>query len=173
MKDIKEFHINKENFDSVIQRIPFSPDTKIIFDDEESSLKFNAFLDNMECPERLKTLVVSETYMKCFHNGYFSTFRDCAINCEIQILNPNFGKDDPFKGTTKLFGGLNGTEDGHVDITPLVHTAIMEMKDNPGKKIIIKVTGWGRQLHFNKELLSTPIPKEVLDAFKLEKKDES
>ena len=171
MNELKEFHVNKENFDSVIQRLPFSKDTKIIFDDEESSIKFNELLDTMECAERLRSLVINETYMKCFHNGYFCTFRDCTVNAQLEIPNPNFGKEDPFKGTTKLFGGLGGTEDGDVDITPLVYAAIMEMKENPGKNIRVKITGWGRQLHFSKDLLSAPIPQSILDTFKFEKEE--
>lgn len=161
--EFKEFHINKENFDSVIQGIPFSKDIKIIFDDQDSYIRFNEFLNNMECTERLRSLVVSEIYMKCYHNGYCVTFKDCMINSKIEIPNPNFGKQDPFKGSTKIFAGIEGCEAGDVDITPLVYAAIREMEENPGKKVQVKITGWARQLHFNKDLLTTPKPKLFCD----------
>lgn len=91
MNELKEFHVNKENFDSVIQNLPFSKDTKIIFDDKASSLRFSELLDTVECADGMCSLIISETYMKCYHNGYFCTFKDCTINSQIEILNPNFG----------------------------------------------------------------------------------
>ena len=169
MVEKKEFHINKENFDEVIQHIPFGLGTLVIFDDEESYVKFHEIAE-MVYSEQVRKLIITEIYMKCFHNGYFATFKDCFLNYEIFIENPEYSNKSAFKGTTKLGAGIENTdEEGRIDVTELAEYFFEQKKENPNNKVKLFVTSWSRKYHFNKKLLSTPIPNEMFKIF-VEKK---
>lgn len=121
--------------------------------------------------EESKKLEKQEIWARIFFNGYSYTFEDQSLGVHIHIPNPNFGPDDRFKGTTKVFCPINADDEGKVDLTPLLHTLLKEMKDNPGKDVKAYATGFSRQFHFNPALLSTPIPKALLDLFSIPNKD--
>jgi hypothetical protein len=105
-----------------------------------------------------------EIWAKIFYNGYFLKLTDHMLAVEIRIPNPD--KESSFKGTTQIFCPINAEENGDVDLTPLLHSLLYAMKENPKRDVRAFATGFNRQFHFNKDLLSTPIPQELLDMFK-------
>lgn len=108
--------------------------------------------------------VDEEVWAKIFFNGYFFTFQDMQVQVEIRI-------EDTDKATRILIMPGIDEENGKVDITALLHTYIHYIKENPGKKVSAALTSFGRQMHFDKDLLSHPIPQGLLDMFKLKGKD--
>lgn len=125
--------------------------------------------DAEEHKEEINKLENQEIWIKCFYNGYFYKFIDMSLSVEIREENPNV-KEDGFVGTTTLFPPLN-EEEGKVDLTPLLFTLLHKMKDKPQGKFKCYATGFSRQMHFNKDLLSAPLPEGVLKLFGIEKKD--
>lgn len=116
-----------------------------------------------------KKLEKQEIWAKVFFNGYSCTFEDQSLGVHIEIPNPNFGEEDRFKGTTQIYAPINADKDGRIDLTPLLHTLLQVMKDNPGKEVKAYATGFSRQFHFSPDLLSRPIPQALLDTFGLGK----
>lgn len=110
--------------------------------------------------------VDEEVWTKIFFNGYFFTFQDMNIQVELKI-------EDSHQATRVLIMPSIDEENGKVDITSLLHTYIHYMKENPGKKVSASLTSFGRQMHFDKNLLSAPIPQGMLDIFKPMGKDEN
>lgn len=158
MNEYEEFNVTKENFEAAIKNLPWHHGAIIRIDDEEIFERFTAILPTIECSFKKTKLNVEKVFAECFFNGYFYTFKDAAINSEIFIENPNFGENDSFKGSTIVTCGYNGNDDGKVDITDLVNYAIEKMKENPNSKVKVKITGWCRQMHFNRDLLKMPTP---------------
>jgi hypothetical protein len=117
-----------------------------------------------EYKEEANKLENQEIWIKCFFDGYFYKFNDMSINVEIRELNPNFGENDLFLGTTTLFSPIN-EEDGCIDLTPLLFTLLHKMNEKPDGKFKCFITGFGRQLHLSKDLLSTPLSEEILKVF--------
>jgi hypothetical protein len=117
--------------------------------------------------EEDKELQNQEIWAKVFYDGYFYKLKDMMLCVQIQIPNPD--ANDSFKGTTQVFCPINADEDGKVDLTPLLHSFLAAMKKNPKSDVKAYATGFGRQFHFNKALLSTPIPQSLIDAFKIGK----
>ncbi len=105
-----------------------------------------------------------EVWAKIFFNGYFFTFQDMQIQVEIRI------QESETCSRVLIMPGID-EENGKVDITALLHTYIHYIKENPGKKVSAYLNSFGRQMHFNKDLLSSPIPHGLLDMFKLKGKD--
>lgn len=106
-----------------------------------------------------------EIWLKAFFNGYFFTFKDMSIQVEIFLGNRDFPENSSFRGTTQIYPGIDD-KDGKIDITNLLHTFLNEIKENPDRDVKCFITSFSRQMHFNKDLLSTPIPKTLLDLFK-------
>jgi len=125
----------------------------------------------IEQKKEIKELENQEIWIKCFFNGYFCSFIDQMLAVDIRINNPDFPEKCSFKGTTQIFPPIN-EENGLIDLTPLLHTLIHTMKENPGKDVKAYATGFARQFHFNKDLLSTPIPQGILDMFRTGKEKE-
>lgn len=118
--------------------------------------------------EEEKKLQNQEIWAKVFYNGYFYQLKDMMLCVDIRIRDPD--PNDPFKGTTQVFCPIDADEKGDVDLTPLLHSLLVAMKENPKSQVKAYATGFGRQFHFNKALLSTPIPQSLIDAFKIGKK---
>lgn len=118
--------------------------------------------------EEHRELHNQEIWAKVFYDGYFYQLKDMMLCVDIRIPSPD--PNDTFKGTTKVFCPINSDEDGKVDLTPLLHSFLVVMKENPKSQVKAYATGFGRQFHFNKALLSTPIPQSLIDAFKIGKK---
>jgi hypothetical protein len=112
-----------------------------------------------------KELESQEIWVKCFYNGYFYQFKDMNINFQIDVKNPEFPDKSSFRGTTVILGGIDENH-GSVDLTPVLHTLLLKMKENPNCDVRAYATSFSRQMHFNKDLLSTPIPQSLLDLFK-------
>jgi len=117
--------------------------------------------------EEDRQLQIQEIWAKVFYDGYFYKLRDMMLCVQIEIPNPN--PNECFKGTTQVFCPINADEEGKVDLTPLLHSFLMAMKQHPESNVKAYATGFGRQFHFNKALLSTPIPQSLIDAFKIGK----
>lgn len=109
----------------------------------------------MEEQEKLEN---QEIWAKVFFNGYFCTFRDMTINIEITL------QDSEHCTTHILYPALEDVE-GKVDLTNLLHTFLSKMKENPGKEVKAYLSSFGRQMHFDKDLLSRQIPQAFLDMF--------
>jgi hypothetical protein len=121
--------------------------------------------------EREDELKRQEVYVKMFFDGYFFSFLDQMLAFEIRVENPDFPEKDAFKGTTYVLCPENANNKGEVDLTPLLHALAAKMAENPGKKVKAYATGFTRQFHFDKNLLSTPIPEGLLKLFVGEKDD--
>lgn len=83
----------------------------------------------------------------------------------VEIAIPNPDPNEKFKGTTQVFCPINADDDGKVDLTPLLHSFLVAMKENPNSQVKAYATGFGRQFHFDKDLLSRPIPQTLIDIF--------
>lgn len=118
--------------------------------------------------EEEKELENQEIWAKVFYNGYFYQLKDMMLCVDIRVPNPD--PKDTFKGRTIVFCPINADEEGKVDLTPLLHSFLTVMKENPTSDVKAYATGFGRQFHFNKALLSAPIPQALIDAFKIGKK---
>lgn len=131
--------------------------------------KIENFLEiSKESEEEKEKLENQEIWIKCFYNGYFYMFKDMSINVEIYEENLNFGDEDRFKDTTTLFPPLY-EKNGKIDLTPLLFTLLHKMKEKPDGKFKCYTTGFSRQMHFDKNLLSHPLPEEILKLFNREK----
>lgn len=117
--------------------------------------------------EEEKQLQNQEIWAKVFYDGYFYKLKDMMLCVEIRIPNPD--PNDLFKGTTQVFCPINAEDDGKVDLTPLLHSLLLAMKENPKSQVKAYATGFGRQFHFDKNLLNYPIPQSLIDAFKIGK----
>jgi hypothetical protein len=115
--------------------------------------------------EEQKKLENQEIWAKVFFNGYFCKFVDQMLAVDIRIENPDFPEKSAFKGTTQVFCPINADEEGNVDLTPLLYQLAIAIRENPTSKVRAFATGFNRQFHFNKDLLSTPAPKDMLDIF--------
>lgn len=113
--------------------------------------------------EEDKELQNQEIWAKVFYDGYFYKLKDMMLCVQINISNP--AQNDPFKGTTQVFCPINADDEGRVDLTPLLHSLLLAMKENPDSQVKAYATGFGRQFHFDKDLLSIPIPQSLIDAF--------
>lgn len=102
-----------------------------------------------------------EVWTKLHFNGYFFSLKDHVLAVEIRIKKPN----EEMPTTTQIFCPIDADDDGHVDLTALLHSLLLAIQDNPTCEIKAYTTGFMRQFHFNKDLLSTPIPKSLIDLF--------
>ena len=118
--------------------------------------------------EEREELENQEVWAKVFYDGYFYKLKDMMLCVDIRIPNPD--PNDSFKGTTQVFCPINADDEGKVDLTPLLHSFLLAMKENPMSQVKAYATGFGRQFHFNKALLSAPMPQALIDAFKIGKK---
>ena len=116
--------------------------------------------------EKNEDYEAQEVWAKVYFNGYFLTFKDLDVNVEIKI------SDDKCT-TCILFPPLEGKEDGSIEVTELLHTFLSHIKDNPGKKVSAYLTSFSKKLHFDKDLLSAPIPQSLIDMFKNDKETDS
>ena len=118
-----------------------------------------------------KDLEWQEIWVKAHFSGYSCNFYDKNLWVDINIENPDYPEKSAFTGTTLVFAPINADEYGRIDLTQLLHTLLLKMKENPDSKVKCYATGFAPQMHFSKELLSTPIPKELINMFG-EKKNE-
>jgi len=151
--------LDKELVEDIIDMLRGVPDNLHVID------KLINLVDHAEQYKKEdKELQNQEIWIKCFYNGYFYQFKDMSINVQIHENNPNFSETDRFKGTTTIFPPLL-EEDGKVDLTPLLGALLNKMKEKPNGKFKCYATGFSRQFHFDKNLLSAPMPEGMLKMF--------
>jgi hypothetical protein len=108
-----------------------------------------------------------EIWIRCFFDGYFCKFVDMEICVVIEEENPDFPEKSHFKGTRMIFPPID-EKDGQVDLTPLLFTLLQKMKEKPEGKFKCYATGFGRQMHLNKDLLTAPMPEGFLKMFNVD-----
>lgn len=100
-----------------------------------------------------------EVFTKVLFDGYFFKFDGLELNTQITILD-----DNPCRKTI-LYPPLS-EKDGVVDLTMFLHTFLQEIINNPGKDVRAYITGFGRKMYFDKDMLSKPLPEELLNLFR-------
>lgn len=98
-----------------------------------------------------------EVWIKCIFDGYFCKFIDKRLCVTIHEENPKFADRSPSEGTTSIFAPVD-EKDGRIDLTPLFIELLRKIKEKPDVTFKCYATGFGNQIHLDKDLLGTPIP---------------
>jgi hypothetical protein len=122
--------------------------------------------ENQDFEERKSELENQEVWVRLFFSGYFFKFINMALCLHIEEINPDFPEKSCVSGTTYVYPAID-EEHGYIDITPMLYELYAKLKENPQANLKCIVTGFGPSMkrYFDKDLLTKPIPEELISLF--------